>query len=229
MYDGIFFINSALKVNALSIYSEEERYDQMLKTLDSIDAKCPNNLKIIFDSSYEPPKKLIGRHKTVFLTMGLAEDVSKISSIGSYKSRSIAECISFIRTLEWLKNQPFPSTCKRIYKVSGRYLLNDNFVLDDPSYKDAFVFVKPEHTWMNDYEIEKTGVDKLYKLRCWHMDYFLLDTFHKELYQILDDCIQLNIDVEHSYYKNLSKYKTIEVDKIGICGNIAPSGEYIDE
>lgn len=226
MYDGLFFINSALKVNALSVYSEDERYEQMLKTLDSIDAKCPNNLKIIFDSSYKPPKKLIGRHRTVFLTMGSAEDVAQISSIGSYKSRSIAECISFIRTFDWLKNQPFPSTCKRIYKVSGRYTLNDNFILDDPSYKDAFVFVKAEDTWMTDIV---PGAERLYKLRCWHMDYSLMDTFHKELYKILDDCINLNIDVEHSYYKNLSKYKTIEVDKIGICGNIAPSGSYVEE
>jgi hypothetical protein len=27
----------------------------------------------------------------------------------------------------------------------------------------------------------------------------------------------------------LHTYKTVELDKIGVCGNIAPSGEYIDE
>jgi hypothetical protein len=76
---------------------------------------------------------------------------------------------------------------------------------------------------------ELAGVNRLFKLRLWHMDFNLLNTFNEELKNILHDCYVYNIDVEHSYYKHLHKYKTIELDKIGVYGNIAPSGEYIDE
>ena len=150
--------------------------------------------------------------------------MKKFSLLGQ---RSVAECITFIYFLSWFKQQNFQS--KRIYKLSGRYRLNDNFVLDDEKYKDAFVFSEALDSWMPTGRKVATGVDKLFRLRCWHMDYNLLDTFQLSLSKILQDCSTYGIDVEHSYYKNLHIYKTIELDKIGVCGNIAPSGEYIDE
>jgi hypothetical protein len=61
------------------------------------------------------------------------------------------------------------------------------------------------------------------------MDYNLLDSFHTELYNILDDMSKYGIDVEHSYYKNLSKYRTFIVKKIGLEGVIAPTGVIINE
>ena len=75
----------------------------------------------------------------------------------------------------------------------------------------------------------ESDVDKLYRLRFWHMDASCLNTFHEKMKSIFNDCAKYNIDVEHSYYKNLHTEKVVEVDKIGVCGNIAPTGEYIDE
>lgn len=228
MYDAIFFINHALKVNQLSVYTEEERFKQTIETLDSIDKYCPNNQVFIFDSSPERPnveyfQELSDRGAVIFYT-GDESDVKKFSQLGQ---RSIAECITFIYFLSWFKQQNFKS--KRIYKLSGRYRLNDNFVVDDERFKDSFVFSTALDSWMPKDRQEFAGVDKLFRLRLWHMDYSLLDTFQLTLSKILQDCSTYGIDVEHSYYKNLHTYKTIELDKIGVCGNIAPSGDYIDE
>jgi hypothetical protein len=227
LYDGIFFINHALRVKTLSVFTEEERFEQTLQTIKSIDERCKNNLKIIFDCSPEMPNidyiKELNNHDTIVLYMGDEPSINHFSNIGSYGSRSIAETIAFIHFLNWFKKQNLKS--KRIYKLSGRYCLNDNFVVNDPSYEDAFVFAKSHESWMRD----NKGFDRLYLLRCWHMDYNLLDPFELQLSKILQDCSTYRVDVEHSYYKNLSTYKTIELDKIGVCGNIAPSGEYIDE
>ena len=41
--------------------------------------------------------------------------------------------------------------------------------------------------------------------------------------------VKYNIDVEHSYYKNLNKYKWITINPIGIEGVIAPTGAIINE
>ena len=228
MYDAIFFINHALKVNQLSVYTEEERFKQTIETLDSIDKYCPNNQVFIFDSSPERPnveyfQELSDRGAVIFYT-GDESDVKKFSQLGQ---RSIAECITFIYFLSWFKQQNFKS--KRIYMLSGRYRLNDNFVVDDERFKDSFVFSTALDSWMPKDRQEFAGVDKLFRLRLWHMDYSLLDTFQLTLSKILQDCSTYGIDVEHSYYKNLHTYKTIELDKIGVCGNIAPSGDYIDE
>lgn len=228
MYDGIFFVNHALKVNQLSVYSEEERFKQTIETLDSIDKYCPNNQVFIFDSSPERPnieylQELNDRGAIIFYT-GDEPDVKKFSQLGQ---RSIAECITFIYFLSWFKKQDFKS--KRIYKLSGRYRLNDNFIVDDERFKDAFVFSTALESWMSKHNQDAANVDKLFRLRLWHMDYNLLESFYLQLPKILQDCSTYGIDVEHSYYKNLHTYKTIELDKIGVCGNIAPSGEYIDE
>lgn len=229
MYDGIFFINHALSVHHLSVFNNEQRFEQTLETLKSIDDKCPNNLKIIFDNSTVPIddsylKTIGGWNNTWFLDMGKHEYVNLYSINGH---RSLAETYSFMGMLEWFKQQNFVG--KRIYKLSGRYRLNDNFVLDDPSYKNAFVFPDALESWMDDNVRKTVEVNYLYRLRLWHMDFNLLDTFQKELPQIFEDCGKYGIDVEHSYYKHLHKYNVVEVPKIGVSGYIAPSGEYIDE
>jgi hypothetical protein len=233
MIDGIFFINSALRVSNLSVYSYEERYEHMIATLDSIDKYCPSNKKFIFDSSPQIDKEdydQLSKRATVAWCGGIPE-VAEFSSYGTYGSRSIAETIAFIHFLNWFRTMTLADTlnhsANRIYKLSGRYKLNENFIADDESYKDAFVFGKAHDTWMADQR--KDVVDKLYPLRLWHMDYSLLNTFHTALPYILQDCATYGIDVEHSYYKNLHKYDVVEVNKIGVCGNTAPDGAYIDE
>lgn len=228
MYDAIFFVNHALNAKQLSVYNQQERFEQTIETINSINKHCPNNQIFIFDSSPEMPdtsylQELDNRGTIVFYT-GNVPIINKHSNQGQ---RSIAECYSFMLFLDWFKDQNYRS--KRIYKLSGRYRLTDDFVPDDESYKDAFVFSDALDSWMQPQVQQLAGVDKLLRVRLWHMDYALLDTFRNELPIILNDCIAYNIDVEHSYYKHLKKYKLIELTKIGVCGNIAPSGEYIDD
>jgi hypothetical protein len=150
--------------------------------------------------------------------------VNQLSSIGQ---RSLAETLSFIIAADYFKNKQIE--CKRIYKLSGRYTLNDNFVLNREDFKNAFVFNAPVESWMPKQKQEQSEVDKLFKLRFWHMDSSLFNVFQSKLPIIFNDCFQHNIDVEHSYYKNLSMYKTVAVDPIGVEGVIAPTGEYINE
>jgi hypothetical protein len=228
IYDGIFFVNHALKVNQLSVYTEEERFKQTIETLNSIDKYCPSNQVFIFDSSPEMPNteyiQELNDRGAIFFYSGNEPEVRDYSLKGH---RSVAESISFIYFLSWFKKQDFVS--KRIYKLSGRYSLNDNFIKDEERFEDSFVFSDALDSWMPPFRQEFAAVDKLFRLRLWHMDYNLLDTFDEKLRSILNDCLVFGIDVEHSYYKNLHTYKTIELEKIGVCGNIAPSGDYIDE
>jgi hypothetical protein len=226
--DGIFFINHALNVKQLSVYSEEERFQQTIQTVESIDKYCPNNMKFMFDSSPDLPdqnylNQLTDRGMNI-VYCGQNPDIANFSRAGA---RSIAETCAFIGFLDWFSEKGFKA--RRFYKVSGRYRLNDNFVADDDSYRDAFVFAESETSWMNPEQIQNSGADRLYKLRCWHMDYSLLGTFRNALPNILKDCMMYGIDVEHSYYKHLHLNKVVEVKKIGVCGNIAPNGAYIDE
>jgi len=226
--DGIFFINHALNVKQLSVYNEYERFQQTIQTIDSIDKYCPNNMKFMFDSSPDYPNReyinqLIDRGMQI-VYCGENPDIAKFSRAGA---RSIAETMAFIGFLDWFSEKGIKA--KRIYKLSGRYRLNENFVVEDESYEGSFVFAKSEASWMSEDQKCTSGVDRLYKLRSWHMDYSLLKTFREALPNILNNCMMYGIDVEHSYYKHLHLNKIVEVEKIGVCGNIAPNGAYIDE
>lgn len=228
MLDGIFFISSALKVEQLSIFNEEERFEQTIETINSIDKFCPSNKKYIFDASHSVPNEdkinQIVSLGVDFFYCGQNEQVSTMSKLGQ---RSFAETISFIIFLNNIKDR-LPRA-KRIFKISGRYKLNEKFVSYQKDFDDSFVYLPTVNSWMTKEKQEECGVDRIFELRLWHMDYNLLDTFQKELYNILNDMVNFNIDVEHSYYKNLSKYKTFHINPIGLEGVLAPTGVVINE
>lgn len=228
MVDGVFFISSALNVKQLSVFNNQQRFEQTVETVKSIDKYCPNNVKYMFDTSYDlPMDDYIGQLNLMgvrFYYAGHNEQVRKLSDAGQ---RSLAETLGFILFLNHYNLNP--TIGKRIYKMSGRYKLNDNFVLDRPDFKDSFVYLPTVDSWMTKEHQEYAGVNKIFELRLWHMDYNLLDTFNKEIYNVLDDMIKYQIDVEHSYYKNLNKYKWTTVEPIGLEGAIAPTGEIINE
>lgn len=228
MVDGLFFISSALNVKQLSVFSNEERFQQTIETIKSIDKHCPSNEKYIFDTSYEMPKeeylKELSSMGVKIFFAGSHSNVQKLSDVGQ---RSLAETLGFILFLNHFREKPTKS--KRIYKMSGRYKLNDNFVPFKEEFEDSFVFLPTVNSWMSKQHQESAGVDRIFELRLWHMDYNLLDTFFFELYNIIDDMSKFSIDVEHSYYKNLNKYKWTTIDTIGLEGAIAPTGEIINE
>lgn len=228
MVDGLFFISSALNVKQLSVFNNQQRFEQTIETIKSIDKYCPNNIKYIFDTSYELPneeylKELNSMGVKIFFA-GNHRDVKMLSESGQ---RSLAETVGFILFLNYFKENPVEA--KRIFKMSGRYKLNDNFVPFKEEFKDSFVFLPTVNSWMPKPHQEAAGVDRIFELRLWHMDYNLLDTFQLTLYNIFDDMVKFNIDVEHSYYKNLSTCKWTTIEPIGLEGAIAPTGEIINE
>jgi hypothetical protein len=228
MVDGVFFISSAVKVKQLSVFNNSERFIQTLNTVKSIDKFCPNNVKYMFDASYREPEpelvKTLSDHGVNFMYCGENENVQRFSDRGL---RSLSETISFMMMLDWFqKNRVL---AKRVYKVSGRYCLNSNFIPFKKEWKDSFVFLPTVNSWMPKEHQETAGVDKIFELRLWHMDYSLLELFQSRLPKIFHDMMKYNIDVEHSYYKNLHMEKWTTINPIGLEGIIAPTGVVINE
>lgn len=226
---NLFIINSALNVKKMSVYGNSERFIQTLATVESIRKYGPEGSQIVMsDSSPDTPtpeKEKVEELKRRGVEFFYYGNVPLIKSFSLSGSRSVAESLSFITLM---KDRDFTGY-HRIYKLSGRYCLNKNFVIDSPDYDGAFVFSNALPSWMPDIQQAVSGVSKLYRLRLWHMDGSLINIFQREMNNIYQDCIQFNLDVEHSYYKHLHKYRVVEVEKIGVQGNIAPNGEWISE
>jgi hypothetical protein len=228
MIDGFFYISSAINVNNKGIFSNEERFQQMVETVNSINKYCPNNQMLINDSAENEPEvkyvEELARLGANTIYTGNRADINYFSQVGA---KSQAESLAKIVFLEWFKTQEQPKA-KRYYKVSGRYSLTEDFKMYH-EHENSFTFKKSVDSWMSEELRKPLGITKLYDTRLYHFDFNLLPIYREEMKNIFNDCLSKGIDIEHSYYKNLNKYNVIEVDKIGICGIVAPTGAYIDE
>jgi hypothetical protein len=228
-FDGVFFVSSAIKAEGrLSIYSDQERFIQTVNTLISINKYCPNNKIYLIDGSAsylgDTYVKSIQDMGVELCWVGSNQDVKYFSE---HSQKTLAELLGMSLFLEWYVPQNIMA--KRIYKVSGRYVLNDNFKLGH-EYTDSFVFKKAVDSWMSPQEQERTGMRKFFETRIFHMDSSLLLSYQKEIGNMVNTCLSYNVNMEHSIYHCLNgKYNIIELDKIGLNGYIAPSGEYKDD
>jgi len=232
--DVVFFINSAMNVTGRSIFSNDERWEQTKETIESIDKYCPNNIKYLIDSSFLPIEDYkIGwlKEKDVrFNSTGRINGIKQISeNISQYGiGNSIAETRSmmhFIRVFNIVAKDNIKA--KRVCKLSGRYKINENFKWNDPQFEGKYVFVK--HHPSNSPRKEELGLEGLFVIRCWHMDYNLLENYNEIIKKIAFDCSFDCIDAENSYYKNIPKDLLYEVEKIGVEGYVSPIGVYENE
>jgi hypothetical protein len=228
-FDNVFFVSSAIKTEGrLSLYSDEKRFHQTVDTVNSINKYCSQNKIFIIDGSATPMSDdilSIFRNMNVeFCWVGQDRQVQSLSQ-GAHKT--LAELLGMKLFLNWYLAQNIQS--KRIYKVSGRYVLNDNFRLGH-EYENSFVFKKSVESWMPKEDQERTGMTRFYETRIFHMDSKLLPSYDIEIGNMIDVCLRYNVNMEHSMYHCLhGKYNIIELDKMGLNGYIAPSGEYKDD
>lgn len=225
-YDGIFLITSALRaIQPLTLYSDEDRFRQTVETINSIRKYGPaNSIIYLIDGSPEYPNET--KLKTI-REMGVnIFEAYKLPDVRSYAQngyKSFLENLILIYFLDWFKKNPVKA--KRIYKISGRYTLNENF-RNGFDFEDSFVFLESVDSWMPKWKQESTNSKKFFETRLYHMDYSLLETYARELIGAVNNSIQLDVNVEHSIYKAFSKYKVVELKKIGVSGFISSSGEF---
>lgn len=229
--NGIFIIGSALSAKGmLSLYDDAARFQQLLKTIASIEWYCPGNIKILFDASPELNKdKFEHLNRLGVQTIHTGAD-PWIAELSRTKRKSEGEVFSVLKILQHIRDNKIEA--KRIYKISGRYWLNNNFRLGQ-EHENRVVFARSNSTWYgisrDVNELINIGADRYFQTRLWHADYALLDWLIDTLNTVAKDCDTYSIDLEHSFYKSFHPHGPIELNKIGVNGNIAPSGMYIDE
>ena len=117
----------------------------------------------------------------------------------------------------------------RVFKLSGRYLVTDKFDItkfDNAGTKDKYVFKKAQQAWIPQTD---TGVTALLQTRLYSFSPSLFDETIVLFQNIIENMFatfnqQKYIDVEHSMAKFIPANKLVEVDTVGLQGNIAPNG-----
>jgi hypothetical protein len=124
------------------------------------------------------------------------------------------------------------TTSSRIFKLSGRYQLTDKFDItkfDNESTADKYVFKRAQASWINSAD---TGVTTMLQTRLWSFTPSLFINTIQLFQTILQNMFATfnqgkYIDVEHSMAKFVPANKLVELDTVGLQGNIAPNGMMI--
>lgn len=189
--------------NTRSVFSRKDRFEQTKKTIQSIKEKLPNDKIIIVECSdlNNDEQSFLNSHCDYVLN--LWENTELHNSIFGI-SKSLGEGTMTIEALKYIQNIEF----KYLYKISGRYWLNERFILDKIEHN---VFKRINHSENNIftalYKIEKPIIKPLLL--------FLMNNV-----EAMKKCIGYEVLMSH-FVKSIDKHL---VDIIGLSGFVTVCG-----
>jgi hypothetical protein len=237
MTKHLFVVTSAIN-SRFGVYKPEERLQQTIDTIKSIRARVPDAGIAIMEctgvSLTDQQEETLRSNCDYFLDYTTHPEVQAM-----YKStdnwdivKNGTEIRIFGTALEVLKNNNIVDNYDRVHKMSGRYLLNDQFDLlsyDKDDIKDNIVIGK---SYDSQFPREMTLVERQYMARLWSWPATLNDEIIKVYHDSFDYfCERVSaggyVDIEHVLYKFLNRDHLSEVEFVGVEGTIAPNGAAI--
>ena len=241
---NIVLLTSAVYSN-YGIYTPEQRIQQTLETAKSAKQYIPNAVLILIDNSkVDVQNDESDEFNELIDLVDYYVDNSDDADIQHFHNnvtnydigKNSMECLGLFKALNHITNDADMmnevTSADRIFKLSGRYVVTDKFDYsqwNNDSTKGKYVFKKAQASWIPQ---QDTGVDQLLQTRLWSFTPDLLVDTIKLFGDIINNMFALfnqqkYIDVEHSMAKFLPKDKLVELDSVGLKGNIAPNGMMI--
>ena len=223
----LFIVTSALNAT-MGAVSREDRIIQTREGIKSLREKCPNAIIILSDGS--PIKlekeKLLDLSETVNICMDWSED-SDIKQFAENGRKSEAENVLMIKTMMLLKHNPdmmqlMPSV-RRIFKLSGRTNIDDEFDVNEHNHFGKYVFKKRMSSWIAD--DRRDIYTDLLITRMFSLCPSLIDDYIAVCYKNLNSIKIFKVDTEHAHFFNINRKYLVELDKIHCHGIVAGSGQ----
>lgn len=239
-YSFLFLISSSINhfmEEKFSRNTKHERYLQTLETIESIRNKVPNSKICLFELSQSPIDNEY-RHELTNRVENFLEFYNDTDITTLYHNftvhpelfkygKSLLELNGLIKTLKFIDNEYSHSQFNRIFKITGRYLLNNSFNIEDYQtkfLKDKYVikhlkFSEYEPTTNVHYHVFQNKGSVVTALWSFDMSLFyetidLLDKSFDYLQRML--LYTPGNDIEHSIYHFIDKNKLINCDFIGV-------------
>ena len=230
----IFIITSAIG-NEYGIYSYQERFNQLLETIDSIETYAPNAHICIYEMSDDaiPENDLETlKQRILFIAQYYKHPyLAQFKNVGGDDTnrtakKTVGELLAMTEFLTWLNHQTIKFG--RVFKISGRFKLNSNFDKVDYTQHTGKVVIRPKQNWYG---------DSTYYLRLWSFDYSLLP----EISKMFDSINLYNYDnnkrdgtlrvLEYSICKFLTELKipVFEARVVGLEGCFGQDGAKVYE
>lgn len=217
----VFIITSTIKPT-IGVIDSDVRYEQTLKTVESIRNKVEGAYILLVDSSpqqlYDHQYRTLQSECDSFISLTDNPQSNHLSSVGA---KSLAETYVMMVAIDHLIKLQLPHIT-RVFKLTGRGELTDDFDTDYYNQKELqgkLVFKKSVQSWMN-------SEWKLVDTRIWSFCYTLLLEINDLLPKVFERCYTTGQDVEHSYYALVDKNQLIEKDIMGFKCQISSTGNW---
>jgi hypothetical protein len=244
MSKNTVLITSAIYTN-YGIYTVEQRIQQTLETALSARKYIPNATIILIDNSkVDVQNDESVEFEALLDAVDYYIDNSDDSDIQHFHNnvqnydigKNSMECIGMLKALTHISTDQelkgVIESSNRIFKLSGRYVVTDKFdiaAFDNSDTQDKYVFKQAQPSWIPPAD---TGVEKLLQTRLYSFTpslfadtIVLFQNIINNMFSIFNQ--QKYIDVEHSMAKFIPKDKLVELEVVGLQGNIAPNGMMI--
>jgi hypothetical protein len=241
MSKNVVLLTSALYTN-YGIYNPQERIKQTLETAKSAKKYIPGAVVILVDNSkIDVQNEDSAEFNELLDTVDWYIDNSEDSDIQFFHAnvqnydigKNAMEAMGLFKALTYINDTPELKaeieSADRVFKLSGRYQVTDKFNIENfynDNTKGKYVFKKAQPAWISP---EDTGVTTLLQTRLWSFSPDLLDATIQLYQQIIGNMMetfnnQKYIDNEHSMSKFIPKDRLVELEIVGLQGNIAPNG-----
>jgi hypothetical protein len=234
MIKHCFIVTSAVN-SKFGVYSSDERLAQTVITLQNIRFRIPDAKIIVMECAGTPitdaQSAILEGHSDLVIDFSRDADVQAIYQSDNWDVvKNSTEIMCFGRTLQICKNDGDFVGYDRIHKMSGRYVLNDDFDSNVYEQHPDRIIIGPKHKSQFPYQV--TGIKLQYMARLWSWPADQTDT----VIQVYEDSLTYigervsqggYADIEHVLYKFLPESLVHEIPLLGVEGFIAPNGAAI--
>lgn len=233
---SLFVVSSALHAKH-GVYSASERIEQSIQTFESIRKYANGSDIIILDGGYknitEEEQSYLKYYIKGFYSFSDIAQVKQIQTLTNWDVvKNSIELIMF-GSFFLEKQSMLMQNYDRIFKLSGRYELNEHFEFDRHMQAKDKILIRGPYTSQFTPEITG-GVTTQYMSRLWSFDSALLpkicDSYTAMFAHMVNRLHEGGyIDIEHLLQHHLPADKVELVSRIGVQGNIAPNGVAVSD
>lgn len=197
-----------------SIYTKIERFDQTKKTIQSVKEKIPFLKIILIECSKLTEEEEMFFNENVDVFINLYNDKESRDCVYSL-SKSLGESTQILHAIKYILDKNI--SCNNLFKISGRYYLNDDFRYN--MFNNFRTCVYPIQNNMNNIN---TSFYKLSGQKI--IEYY---EFLKKSKQLFSENVGLEI-IFSKFIGKMDKDEMIILDKIGLTGNVSVCGTFFN-
>jgi len=230
-------VTSAINTK-FGVYDSDTRLQQTLETIASIKKYVPEPRIILVECGAIPltdaQETALKAQVSELISYNDDEDVQAIFASDNWDVvKNTTEVMCFRRALQHCLDYNLFDGFDRVFKMSGRYRLNDNF--DPAQYIMTPHSIVTTHRHTSQFPYQVTLVEYQYMSRLWSWPAQITQRIIDEVYDAGLAYMAERIsqggycDIEHMLYKFLPTDLVLEVAKVGLEGNIGPNGAAVSD